>query len=293
MKKIFLLFSFALISFAFCLQAMALNVNDDEDLLDENIRKPGMSVRKHYVTPEEAALAAENEKANKEKKTKKAKKAKKKVLSKGEAERYAAEQKTLKEQEDSIRKAELEALLSEDYSLVQYVESDPEPFKWEDDEVIETPINSLKPYFNSTVNGDHVVYLHKDIDSSFKVNDFYFYFNTVNGVPEPLHFVGHYYADDAVEFERLRFSIDTFTYKYTPTNLKRSREGKFFAENFDNVMNTSDEARDLVAALAHCSYANMLLVSDTGVSHRIFFTAEQLQRFRQTYELFRHMGGKL
>ena len=135
MKKIFLLFSLAVISFAFCAQAVAFNSHDDEDQLDENIRKPGMSVRKHYVTPEEAAFAAEN------------KKGKKKVLTKEEAERYAAEQKALKEREDSIRKAEIEALLSADYSLVQYVEPDPEPYKWEDEEEILTPIDSLKPYF--------------------------------------------------------------------------------------------------------------------------------------------------
>lgn len=281
MKKIFLLFSIALISLTFCEQAVAVNVNDDEDLLDENIRKPGMSVRKHYITPEEAAFAAQN------------KKDKKKVLTKKESERYAAEQKALKEREDSIRKAEIEALLSEDYTLVQYVEPDPEPYKWDDDEEIETPIDSLTPHFKTIVNGEKLQYFHKDIDSSFKVNDFYFYFNTVNGVPEPLHFVGHYYADDAVEFERLSFSIDSFTYKYTPTNLQRSRDGKFFAENFDNAMNTSHEARNLVAALGHCYYANMLLVSDTGVSHRIFFNAEQMKRFRQTYELYRLMGGKL
>lgn len=281
MKKIFLLFSLAVMSLAFCAQVLAFNSHDDEDQLDENIRKPGMSVRKHYVTPEEAAFAAEN------------KKGKKKVLTKEEAERYAAEQKALKEREDSIRKAEIEALLSADYSLVQYVEPDPEPYEWEDEEEILTPIDSLKPYFKVEVNGGDSIYIHKDIDTSFKVNDFYMYFICKNGVPGPMRFVAHYYADDSVEFERLRFSIDNFTYKYTPTNLQRSRDGKFFAENFDNEMNTSDEARDLMAALGHCYYANMLLVSDTGVSHRIFFTPEQLNRFKQTYELYRLMGGNM
>ncbi len=283
MKKIFMALSLVFLSAGFCAQAVAININDDEDQLDANIRKPGMSVRKHYVTPEEAAFAAAN---NKEKK---------KVLTKEEAERMIAEQKAQKAREDSIRKAEIEALLKEDYTIVQYVEPDPEPYKWEDEVEIETPIDSLKPYFATTsiTEGGDTQYLHKDINSSFKENDFYFYFNTTNGVPGPMHFVAHYYADDPVEFVRLKFRIDNFNYNYTPTNIQRTRDNKYFAENFDNEMNASDDARDLVAALGQCYYSNMVLVSDTGVSHRIFFTPEQLKHFRQTYELYRLMGGKM
>lgn len=198
---------------------------------------------------------------------------------------------TAKSEEEARRKAEIDSLLNIDYSTpIKFEFKDPEPYKWEENEVIEAPQDSLLAHFN-TQGGRQ--FIHKEINSSFKSNDFYFYFNATDSVPEPLRFVAHFYADDPVEFVRLKFNIDGFNYVYTPTNISRTRDGKYYAENFDNAMNTSDDARNLVAALGRCSYANMLLVSDTGVSHRIFFSEKQLQHFRATYQLYRLMGGKL
>ena len=280
MKKIFLLLSAAFLAMGMSAQAATLG-DDDEKNLDENIRKPGLSVRKHYYSPEELMFASNDKK-------------KKNVITREEAERIAAEQQAAREAEEAKRRAELEELLNTDYSLVQYVQPDPEPYKWEDEDELLATVDkdSLAAQFKTaaiTQNGD-TQYLHKEVNSSFKENDFYFYFNTTNGVPGPLHFVGHYYADDPVEFVRLRFHIDIFKYQFTPTDIKRSRDGKFFAENFDDEFTA--ETRDLAAALAHCTYANMVLVSETGVSHRIFFTPEQLRHFRDTYLLYRLMGGK-
>lgn len=189
--------------------------------------------------------------------------------------------------------AELDSLLNMDYSLVHYEASEPEPYKWDPNEVITTSQETLLAKFNTrqpTTGGD-TEYLLKNINSSVKENDIYFYFNTKDGVPEPLRLVVHYYADDPINFNKLRFNIDDFKYEYVPTGLNRSNDGKYYTENFDNAMN--EASRDLVAALAHCTYANVVLVNEKGVSHRIFFNEKQLQNFRHTYELYRKMGGNL
>lgn len=190
------------------------------------------------------------------------------------------------------RKAELDSLLNMDYSLVHYEVAPPEPYKWEPDEVISTPLEELVPLFRtSQSSAGSTEYLIKDINTNYKENDCYFYFNTKDGVPEPLRFVVHYFADDPIYFDKLRFTIDDFKYEYVPTDIKRSNDGKFYAEYFDNAM--SESSRDVVAALARCNYANMLMVNEKGVSHRIYFSEKQLKRFRETYKLYRKMGGEL
>jgi len=194
---------------------------------------------------------------------------------------------------DSLRQAELDSLLNMDYSIVKYEAAEPEPYKWDPNEEITTPQETLIGMFRTGTSktGGDTEYLLKEINSSEKENDIYFYFNTNAGVPEPLRLVVHYYADDPINFDKLRFNIDDFKYEYVPTGLYRSNDGKFYTENFDNAMN--ENSRDLVAALAHCSYANVVLVNERGVSHRIFLTEKQLKHFKDTYELYRKMGGQL
>lgn len=193
----------------------------------------------------------------------------------------------------ALRDAELDSLLNMDYTIVHYEIAEPEPYKWEPDEVISTPQETLMALFRTgkAITGGDTEYLHKEINSSTKVNDIYVYFNTANEVPEPLRFVVHFYADDPINFDKLRFNIDGFKYEYVPTNIKRSNDGKFYSENFDNAMNA--DSRDIIAGLAHCTYADVLLVNEKGISHRIFFSDKQLKHFKETYELYRKMGGQL
>lgn len=199
--------------------------------------------------------------------------------------------------QDSIKalqekhKAELDSLLNMDYSLVHYEVAPPEPYKWEPNEVISTPLEELEPLFRTSLSDAGAEYLLKEVNSSYKDNDCYFYFKTKDGVPEPLRFVVHFYADDPIKFDKLRFTIDDFKYEFVPTDIKRSNDGKYYAEYFDNAMDES--SRDLVAALARCYYANMLMVNEKGVSHRIYFSEKQLKHFRSVYELYRKMGGEL
>lgn len=201
--------------------------------------------------------------------------------------------------QDSIKKvksqrdAELDSLLNMDYSIVHYEVSGPEPYKWEPNEVISTPQETLMELFRTgkpTTGGD-AEYTLKAINTSPKVNDIYFYFNTKDGKPEPLRFVVHFYADDPINFNKLIFNLDGFKYEYVPTGIKRTNEGKFYFENFDNALN--EQSRDFVAGLAHCEYAEVLLVSERGVNHRIFFSEQQLKHFKETYQLYRKMGGTL
>ena len=193
----------------------------------------------------------------------------------------------------ALRDAELDSLLNMDYSIVHYDASGPEPYKWNPNEVITTPQETLMELFrigNSTA-GDDNQYILKEINTDLKVNDIYFYFNTKNGVPEPLRFVVHFYADDRINFVKMRFNLNGFVYEYEPTGIKRSNEGKYYLENFDNAMD--EQSRDLVAGLAHCEYGNVLLISEQGVNHRIYFSEQQIKHFRETYQLYRKMGGKL
>lgn len=205
-----------------------------------------------------------------------------------------------KARQDSIKAAKirayhdpgLDSLLNMDYTIIHY-DVTPQPYKWEPDEVIATPQESLMPLFRTgtpTTGGD-TEYILKEINNSYKNNDIYFYFNTKDGVPEPIRFVVHFYADDPVNFNKLKFNLDGFKYEYVPTNLKRTNDGKFYSESFDNAMD--ELSRDIVAGLAHCDNADVLLVSEKGVSHRLYLTDKQLKHFKETYELYRKLGGKL
>ena len=55
----------------------------------------------------------------------------------------------------------------------------------------------------------------------------------------------------------------------------------------------NEQSRDIVAGLAHCEYADVLLISERGVNHRLYLTEQQLKHFKATYELYRKMGGTL
>lgn len=196
---------------------------------------------------------------------------------------------------------ELDSLLNLDFSIVHYeVPEDPTPkaripYYWDENEEVDVQLDSLKRLFKVTKNGDITEYVHKGINTAISNNDIYFYITEKNGVLEPLRFVVHYYADDSIEFESLKFNLDGFKYEYKPTNIKRETEGKFFIERFDNAFNA--KSRDIASALSKCRYvggaSNVLLHSKKGVSHRIYLTKDQVKHFLDTYNLYRKMGGTL
>jgi hypothetical protein len=211
-----------------------------------------------------------------------------------EEQKAALEAQQLKQaQEDAKRQAELDSLLNMDYTIVHYdlPEVKNDPYKWDDDEEITTPKDSLLALFNVNSKNGELEFIHKGINTNEKENDCYIYFTTdKDGVPSPLRLVVHYYADDPINFYMLKFTLGRFPYEFTPTKINRSNDGKFYTENFDNALDVN--SRDIVAGLAQCKYANILLVSK-DVSHRLYLTDKQIERFRNTYKLYRLMGGKL
>ena len=213
------------------------------------------------------------------------------VLSSEELAKLQAQQTSFTD-EEARRKAELDSLLNLDFTIVHYdIPDGPEPFVWEENEEITSPLDSLESLFKKTTLSDgSIEYIYRGINTNFRENDVYSYFIVKDGVPLPMRFVVHYFADDPVDFYTLKFTLDGFEYKFTPKNIQHSTEGIYYSERFDEQLDS--EARDFVAGLAHCHYANILLQSKS-VSHRLYMSDKQLERFRETYKLYRLLGGTL
>ena len=202
------------------------------------------------------------------------------------------DQQKQKTEEEARRKAELDSLLNMDYTIVHYdIPDDPQPYAWEENEEITSPLDSLESLFKKTAlsNGE-IEYIYNGINTNYRENDTYMYFTVKDGVPGPLRFVVHYFADDPVDFYTLKFKLDRFEYEFTPKNIQHSTEDIYFSERFDEAL--TKESRDFAAGLAKCRYANILLKSNK-VSHRLYISQKQLDRFRETYKLYRLMGGKI
>ena len=199
-------------------------------------------------------------------------------------------------EEQAKRRAMLDSLENLDFTIVDYDIPDVEdrvrkPYVWNDEEVITAPVDSLKSLFKTTAVAGGTQYIHKEINSDVTSNDIYFYFTVNNGVPDSLHLVVHYYADDPIDFHTLKIYVDGFNYEFNPVNIKHETQGKFYIERFDNEFNHDN--RDVAAALAKCKYAGNILLASKNVSHRIYLSEEQVKHFRDTYLLYRLMGGKL
>ena len=202
------------------------------------------------------------------------------------------DQQKQKTEEEARRKAELDSLLNMDYTIVHYdIPDDPQPYAWDENEEITSPLDSLESLFKKTAlsNGE-IEYIYNGINTNYRENDTYMYFTVKDGVPGPLRFVVHYFADDPVDFYTLKFKLDRFEYEFTPKNIQHSTEDIYFSERFDEAL--TKESRDFAAGLAKCRYANILLKSNK-VSHRLYISQKQLDRFRETYKLYRLMGGKI
>ena len=197
---------------------------------------------------------------------------------------------SLKSDEEAKKKAELDSLLNMDYSLKQYYyDTEVLPYSWDEVEEFDVEIDSITPLFRASNIENGVKFVNKNANTSIKKTGVHLYFTTKDGAPDQMHLVVHFYADDGVNFYKLRLYADNFTFEYTPTNIVRSRDGVFYVENFDNVVD--DKSKDFVAALAKCDVANLILVSDGGVSHRLVLKPDQLKQLRTTYQFYRMLGG--
>ena len=276
------------------MMAVAVAISTVNIMAQSNDQDVNKSVRAHYGVngPEKRGDSEKKENDKNDKKDKKNKKRQKPQAM--DPEQYSAEVAAEQARRDSIeavRKAEIEALLAVDYDH----EVIPEliPFAWKNDTVL-TPVDELAPLFrvNELENGDKL-YVYNGQTLFFKENDLVLYFKVKDGVPEPMRMRVNFYADDPLDFTRLDFMIDGFSYSYTPDKIEKGKDGtKFFFENFDDEGN--DRNKDIMYALAHAEYfCDMTYISNLGVNHRIRLTPIQLKKYHEVYEMYRALGGTL
>lgn len=182
------------------------------------------------------------------------------------------------------------------YGLVQYIDTIAR-IKWIDDEINDTEQELMefvkhqgKRYMPLAVSNDH------------KENAAYLYFDeNADGTTGPLHLLIQYYADEHIYFNDIDFQIDYMpdtpddrrcTYNVSPDNIQRGNVGKMTWETSDNIMSSNDN-KDLLYALAHCSWAQMTIKSNKKdkINHTLILTDDQLRDFYVMLQLFRLKGG--
>lgn len=190
------------------------------------------------------------------------------------------------QQDSTVDKSYLKALLSKDYSLHEYLPEEPKRLVWVDDTVHET-IGELQDYFK-TSNG---MTMARNLTTDYTENAIYFYFRErYDGTPEPLRLRVQYYADDPLQFEKLHFIIDGFDYYFTPTNFQRGKgKGIMIWETSDDPLTASD--KDLIYALTHCKWCQLKIMGKDGMQHVKTISDSQFDDFRRTLKYYRLKGG--
>jgi hypothetical protein len=140
-------------------------------------------------------------------------------------------------------------------------------------------------------HGAAMRYLPRDISMRQNENAFFLYFDE-RSEPESLRMRIQYCADDPLNFSRVDFVIDGFDYSYTPRNPKRGKlAARLYWENCDEPVGQDD--KDLIYALTHCQWAEMLLIGGDGINHRKELSEEQLKSLRAVLQLYLLRGGVL
>lgn len=187
-------------------------------------------------------------------------------------------------------KTALQELLSKDYSLVQIVPDAPKPYKWKDEPIVADE-DELTQVLSRSAQGAAVRYMPRDVSMKNTDNAFYFYFDE-RSTPDPLRLRLQYCADDPLRFSRIDFVIDGFEYSYTPTEPKRGKiSARLYWELSDDALKERD--KDLVYALTHCRWAEMLLIGADGINHRKELSEDQLKALKATLQLYLLHGGTL
>lgn len=203
--------------------------------------------------------------------------------------RYATPKSAEQRAADAREKAHLDSLLAIDYTLPDYSSLYPSRLTWKDEPVRESREQLLSSVNRSDLKGE-TRYVPKDVTIGNDTNALFFYFDVKNKRPLSLRLRAQYYADDPLGIEKLKFVIDGFDYYFTPSAVTTGSDGyNRYWENFDNSLSTRD--KDLVYALAHCSWARVTYIGDRGFNHVKMLTKEQIKDFYNTLQLYRVMGG--
>ena len=184
--------------------------------------------------------------------------------------------------------AALDALLGDDYSLVNY------GFRrmtWQDEPVTRT-VEQLTQDIVVNEEGDC---LSRYVKLEPGNNEVFFRFKMPqqdDSVPGPLRLCVQYCADDPLDFDQLIFNVDGFDYPFYPSNPQRSQLSKdVYWETSDDVLTAP--YKDLVYALTHGHWATVKLVSERGIHHVKLLTDGQRADFAATLDLYRLLGGKI
>lgn len=196
------------------------------------------------------------------------------------------------QQTSTVDQALLDELLSRDYSTgpVYVVPAPPEPYKWKDEPVTATE-SELMASLKAESHGTATRYMPRGIAMRQNENAFFVYFDE-RDLPETLRLRLQYCADDPLNFSRIEFLIDGFEYTYTPPRPKRGKlAARLYWENCDEPVAQAD--KDLIYALTHCTWAEMLLIGGNGINHRKELSEEQLNDIRAVLQLYLLHGGAL
>ncbi|MDO4510278.1 MAG: hypothetical protein Q4B68_00490 [Bacteroidales bacterium] len=199
---------------------------------------------------------------------------------------FAKEQEARKARQAAAQ-AKLDSLLAIEYTIEE-LEYGPQPLVWVDEPISES-VAELKNKLN--VTPDRV--MPRNVSMEVTNNDMFFYFDVVNGYPQPLRFHAQYYADDPLAIEKIRFVVNGFNYYFTPSELpKTGKDGpRMYWETVDDKLTAAD--KDLIYALSHASWSRVVFIGSEGFSHVKKFTDDQIQDFYAVLALYLKMGGKL
>ncbi len=260
----------------------------DDEAMEEWLRMPVR--RLHPERPTANQLKEQREKEKAEKKREKAERDQKKAQAQSAGYRYSRQATAEQHAADARKKAYLDSLLAIEYTVPTY--TGPVRLTWKDEPVKESRDQLLPSFTRSEVASGQQRYMPKDVTMSNDDNALYFYFDVKNKRPLSLRLRGQYFADDPLNIEQLKFVIDGFDYDFTPTGVEHGTQGSnLYWENFDNSLSGRD--KDLIYALAHCTWARVTYIGGRGFNHVKMLTKEQIRDFYNTLELYRAMGGSL
>lgn len=259
---------------------------DEESERDESVRKPVRRLHperdrdkdiKEYLKEQERLN--KDDEADSKSSNAKAKPDKRKVV-----------KRVSQQQTSTVDQAFLDELMSRDYSLGPVVPSAREPYKWKDEPVTADERDLMATLIGES-HGAAMRYIPRDVSMKQTDNAFYLYFDE-RSAPESLRLRLQYCADDPLNFSRIDFVIDGFNYTYTPTNTKRGKlSARLYWETCDDVV--GQDEKDLIYALTHCKWAEMLLIGADGINHLKELTDDQLASLRAVLQLYLLKGGQI
>lgn len=284
---------------AWPLMPISAAISADEQDFDESIRlpvrrlHPERNKKKADTDATGESKNADAESANPDDFSQRMRRERARLQRKSQAEVDSGQSVTdIPQQTPGTDKAWLDKLLSTDYTIKSIEDYMPQRLRWTDEPVGQSQ-SQLLPYFSSTILPDGTTrYMPKDVRMENNYNGLYLYFDTNRGKPQGLRLRAQYYADDALDIERVDFIINGFKYGYTPLTVNRGKgNGRMVWENFDDAVGTP--MKDLVYALTHGHAVIVKFVGSRGFSHVKELTADEIKDMYRTLELYRAMGGSI